>query len=78
MKKLMLLMIGCVIVQGSVNAMEPLVDAARNGDVKLVGSLLASGVNVDKQIALVKRRYIWLQALTVVSCTTSFRGQCQC
>ena len=35
-----------------VNAMEPLVDAARNGDVKLVGSLLASGVNVDKRDSL--------------------------
>jgi len=59
MKKLLMLFIGCLIVQSSANAMDgggyypafdrfPLHTAARNGDIQRIEALLASGADVNQ------------------------------
>ena len=52
MNKVILLLLSCIIVQGSVNAMEhtyPLHDAAADGDVEHVQALLDTGADVNER-----------------------------
>ena len=49
MKKLILVIIGCILSQSSAHAMYPLHEAAYKGDVERIKELVLSGVSVDQQ-----------------------------